>query len=189
MGGNIRSSHRDGFSKHLFFFSRSNLCYNFPEEFICSSDGHVFFPEGSIYSMFFEQTKIFQEDLPKRHVFQGGSLFLLFYRTDTNSSRNPYLVLEYIRIFQERLYFLVEQIFIVMEALSSFEHIIFSRRLCCMLRADRNFPGRYLPPPLSYYLFVYFQGIAPISSNIKHGIFYIFPFCLSKKYQLSRRRG
>ena len=59
--------------------------------------------------MFFEQTQIFQEGLSKRHVFSRR--FYLFIeqtflsnRTDTNFPRNPYLVLEHIRIFQEPLF-------------------------------------------------------------------------------------
>ena len=46
--------------------------------------------------MFFEQTRIFQE----------GSICSsnVLYRTDTNFPRNPYLILEHIRIFQEPLF-------------------------------------------------------------------------------------
>ena len=59
--------------------------------------------------MFFEQTRIFQESLSKRHVFSRRFyLFveqtLLSHRTDTNFPRNPYLVLEHIHIFQEPLF-------------------------------------------------------------------------------------
>ena len=114
-----RSSHRDSFRKDLFFFSRSNLFIifqegpfvpqtdmNFPGGSICSSNRHEF--SRRVY-MFFEQTQIFQEGLSKRHVFSRRFyLFveqtLLSHRTDTNFPRNPYLVLEHIRIFQEPLF-------------------------------------------------------------------------------------
>ena len=116
---NIRSSHRDSFRKYLFFFSRSHLFkifqegpfvprtdMNFPEGSICSSNRHEF--SRRVY-MFFEQTRIFQEGLSKRHVFSRRFyLFveqtLLSHQTDTNFHRNPYLVLEHIRIFQEPLF-------------------------------------------------------------------------------------
>ena len=81
----------------------------FPGSSICSSNRHVFFQE--VLSV--RQTDIF---------FPGGSIFSLnghdfsrrvylfveqtFYlhRTDINLSRNPYSVLEHIRIFQEPLF-------------------------------------------------------------------------------------
>ena len=117
----VRSSHRDSFRKYLFFFSRSNLFIifqegtlvprtdmNFPGGSICSSNRHEF--SRRVYNMFFEQTGIFQEGLLKKHVFlRRFYLFveqtLLSHRTDINFPRNPYLVLEHIRIFQEPLFF------------------------------------------------------------------------------------
>ena len=144
--GRFRSSHRDSFRKYLFFFSRSNLFIifqegpfvsrtdmNFPGESICSSNRHEF--SRRVY-MFFEQTRIFQEGYSKRHVFSRRFyLFveqtLLSHRTDTNFPRNPYLVLEHIRIFQEPLYFVIEQILIFQEALSNPRtHTIFQESLC-----------------------------------------------------------
>ena len=115
----MRSSHRDSFRKYLFFFSRSNLFIifqegpfvprtdmNFPGGSICSSNRHEF--SRRVY-MFFEQTRIFQEGLSKRYVFSRRfylfvEQILLSHRTDINFPRNPYLVLEHIRIFQEPLF-------------------------------------------------------------------------------------
>ena len=54
--------------------------------------------------MFFEQTRIFQEGYSKRRFYLFVEQTLLSYRTDTNFPRNPYLVLEHIRIFQEPLF-------------------------------------------------------------------------------------
>ena len=81
----LRSSHRDSFRKYLFFFSRSNLFIifqvgpfvprtdmNFPEGSICLSNRHEF--SRRVY-MFFEQTPIFQEGFPKRHVFSSQLVF------------------------------------------------------------------------------------------------------------------
>ena len=81
-----RSSHRDGFSKYLFFFSRSNLLTifqeslsvrridtNFPGGFICSSNRHFFFQEG------------------------------LFSHRTYSFSRKPYLVLKHILFFRRPL--------------------------------------------------------------------------------------
>ena len=108
------------FSKISVLFSRSNLFIifqevpfvprtdmNFPGGSICSSNRHEF--SRSVY-MFFEQTRIFQEGLSKRHVFSRRfylfvEQILLSHRTDTNFPRNPYLILEHIRIFQEPLFF------------------------------------------------------------------------------------
>ena len=94
----FRSSHRDGFLKFLFFFSRSNPFTIFPGGSICSSNRHVL--SRRVY-MFIEQTRIFQECLSKRHVFSKTVyLFveqtLLSHRTDTNFPRNHYFVLEHI---------------------------------------------------------------------------------------------
>ena len=113
-----RSSHRDGFRKYLFFFSRSNLFIIFQEgPFVPRTDMN--FPGGSIYSsnrqefsrriyMFFEQTRIFQEGLSGLFFLRRFYLFveqtLLSHRTDTNFPRNPYLFLEHIQIFQEPLF-------------------------------------------------------------------------------------
>ena len=94
------------FSKISVLFFQEQPFYNFPGESICSSNRHEF--SRRVY-MFFEQTRIFQEGLSKRHVFlRRFYLFveqtLLSHRTDTNFSRNPYLVLEHIQIFQEPLF-------------------------------------------------------------------------------------
>ena len=70
------------FQKYMFFFSRSNLFYNFPGGSICLSNRHVF---SKMVYLFVEQV-------------------LLSHRTDTYFSRNPYFVLEHIRIFQEPLF-------------------------------------------------------------------------------------
>ena len=81
---------------------------NFPGGSICSLNRHEF--SRTVYIMFFEQTQIFQEGLSKRHVFSRRvhlfveQTLLLSHRTDTNFPRNPYLVLEHIRIFQEPLF-------------------------------------------------------------------------------------
>ena len=96
----FRSSHRDSFRKYLFFF------YNFPGGSISSSNIYEF--SRRVY-MFFEQTRIFQEVLSKRHIFSRRFYVfveqtLLSHRTDTNFPRNSYLHLEHIRIFQEPLF-------------------------------------------------------------------------------------
>ena len=93
-----------------------------------------FFPGGSII-MFFEQTQIFQESLSNKHVFlRRVYLFvkqiLLSHRTDTNFPRNPYLVLEHIRIFQELLF--------------SHRTVIHFPGDPFMPQTDRHFPGSYL---------------------------------------------
>ena len=74
--------------------------------------------------MFFEQTQIFQEGLSKRHVFSRRFyLFveqtLLSHRTDTHFPGSPYLVLSNTYEISRSLYFLIEQILIFQEALSS----------------------------------------------------------------------
>ena len=159
-----RSSHRDSFRKYLFFFSRSNLFIifqegpfvrrtdmNFPEGSICSSNRHEF--SRRVY-LFFEQTRIFQEGYSKWHVFSRRFyLFveqtLLSHRTDTNFPRNPYLVLDTYS-FSRSLYFIIEQILIFQEALSSLRtHTYFQETP--MPRTHRHFPGRY---PLSNRYFV-----------------------------------
>ena len=119
---------------------------------ICSSNRHVF--SRKVYYvlprkayMFFEQTRIFQEGLSNRHVFQGGSICSL---------NRPYYLIEQIMIFPERssniyeffrsFYFLIEHIQIFQEPLFSYqtdihfpgspnlviEHILFSRRPLCL---------------------------------------------------------
>ena len=138
---------------------------NFPGESICSSNRHEF--SRRVY-MFFEQTRIFQEGLSKRHVFSRRFyLFveqtLLSHRTDTNFPRNPYLVLSNTYEISRSLYFLIEQILIFQEALSSprtptiFQETLSSPRTHTifqeipMPRTHRHFPGRY---PLSNRYFV-----------------------------------
>ena len=91
-GGSICSSNRNEFSRRVHL--------------ICSSNRHEF--SRRVY-MYFEQTRIFQEGLSTRHVFSRRFyLFveqtLLSHRTDTNFPRNPYLVLEHIRILQEPVF-------------------------------------------------------------------------------------
>ena len=101
----VRSSHRTVFQNICFFFPGatflqfSRRVYLFVEQTCFSSR----------ISMFFEQTRNFQEGLSNRRVFSRRAyLFveqtLLSHRTDTNFPRNPYLVLEHIRIFQEPLF-------------------------------------------------------------------------------------
>ena len=131
------------FQKYLFFFSRSNLFIifqegsfvprtdmNFPGGSICSSNRHEF--SRRVY-MFFEQTQIFQEGLSKRHVF--SRMFYLFIeqtflsnRTDTNFPRNPYLVLEHIRIFQGASFLSSNRYSFSRKPYLVLEHIRFSRR-------------------------------------------------------------
>ena len=137
---------------------------NFPGGSICSSNRHEF--SRKVY-MFFEQTRIFQEVYLKRHVFSRRFyLFveqtLLSHRTDTNFPRNPYLVLEHIRIFHEPIFsHRTDTHFpgshtsprtpmIFQETLSSPQtHTIFQETP--MPRTHRQFPGRY---PLSNRYFV-----------------------------------
>ena len=120
---------------------------NFPGGSICSSNRHEF--SRRVY-MFFEQTRIFQEGLSKRHVFlRRFYLFvkqtLLSHRTDTNFSRNPYLVLEHIQIFpgasifssnrysfSRKLYLVLEHIRLSRRSYLALEHIRFSRRPLCL---------------------------------------------------------
>ena len=101
-----RSSYRDSFPKYLFFFSRSNLFIIFQEgPFVPRTDMN--FPGGSICSL--NRHEFFRRAYRKNMFFQGGSIcssnrpfclieqILIF-------PRNPYLVLEHIRIFQEPLF-------------------------------------------------------------------------------------
>ena len=160
----FRSSHRDSFRKYLFFFSRSNLFIifqegpfvprtdmNFPGGSICSSNRHGFSRRA------FEKTCFFKEVLSVRRTD------LISHRTDTNFPRNPYLVLEHTYEFSRSLYFLIEQILIFQEALSSPRiHTIFQETLSSprthtifqetpMPRTDTHFPGRY-PPSNRYFI-------------------------------------
>ena len=109
-GGSICSSNRHKFSRRVY---------------ICSSNRHEF------------SWRAYRKDM----FFQGGSICLsnrpyLSHRTDTNFPRNPYLVLEHIRIFQEPLF-------------CYRTHTIFQETP--MPRTHRHFPGRY---PLSNRYFV-----------------------------------
>ena len=101
-----RSSHRDSFRKYLFFFSRSNLLkffqecpfaprtdMNFPGGSICSSNRHEFSRRAYQKDMFFQGGSICSSNRPYYLIEQ----ILIF-------PRNPYLVLEHIRIFQEPLF-------------------------------------------------------------------------------------
>ena len=107
------------FSKISVLFFQEQPFYNLSGS-ICSSNRHKF--SRRVYIMFFEQTRIFQEGLSKRHVF---SWRLSVRRTD-------YYLIEQILIFPETLiytsntykfsrslYFLIEQILIFQEALSN----------------------------------------------------------------------
>ena len=115
----------------IFLFFQEQPFYNFPGGSICSSNRHEF---SSRVSMFFEQTRIFQEGLSKRHVLSRRFYLIVIFpktlvfnpRKHTNfprasifsSNRNsfsmkPYLVLEHIR-FSRRLLCL-EQIRIFQE--------------------------------------------------------------------------
>ena len=81
------------FFKISVLFFQEQPFYNFPGGSICFSNRHEFFKRVYRTNMF----------------FQGGShLFVeqtfLSHRTNTNFPRNPYLVLEDIRIFQEPLF-------------------------------------------------------------------------------------
>ena len=101
-----RSSHQDSFRKYLFFFSRSNLfmifqeCLfvprtdmNFQGGSICSWNRHEFSRRAYRKDMFFS-----------RRFYLFVEQTLVSHRTDINFPRNPYLVLEHRRIFQEPLF-------------------------------------------------------------------------------------
>ena len=105
IGRKVRSSHREGFRKYLFFFSRSNLFIifqegpfvprtdmNFPGGSICSSNRHEFSRRA------YRKTCFFKEVLSVRRTDY------IISSNDTNFPRNPYLVPEHIRIFQEPLF-------------------------------------------------------------------------------------
>ena len=116
--------------KISFLFRQEQPFYNFPG---CSSYIHFF--SSRVY-MFFEQTRIFQEGLSNRHVFQGRSIC---------SSNIPYYLIEHFPNntyeFFRNLYFLIEQVFIFQEALSRLRsHTIFQDT--SMPQTDRCFPGR-----------------------------------------------
>ena len=74
---------------------------------------------------------------------------LLSHRTDTNFSRNPYLVFEHIQIFQEALYSPRAPTIFQKTLSSPRTHTIFQETP--MPRTHRHFPGRY---PLSNRYFV-----------------------------------
>ena len=85
----VRISHRDGFSKDLFFFSRRNLFTTFQQGLfaICTSSNNVFFPGGFNY--------LFAEPEQNRPYYLIEKI-LIFPET--------HLVLEHIQIFQEPLF-------------------------------------------------------------------------------------
>ena len=137
---------------------------NFPGGSICSSNRHEFSRRA-----YRKDESFFKEVLSVRRTD------LLSHRTDTNFPRNPYLVLEHIRIFQEPL-FCHRTVLIFQEALSSpptptifqetlssprtptiFQETLSSPRTHTifqetpMPRTHRHFPGRY---PLSNRYFV-----------------------------------
>ena len=130
------------FKKSVLFFQEQPF-YNFPEGFICSLNRHVFF----------EQTQIFQESLSNRHLFSRRVyLFvkqtLLSHRTDTNFTRNPYLVLKHFTNFPIAFFIFSSNRYSFFKKLYLFlEHIIFQETL--MPQTDRHFPGRY--PSLNRY--------------------------------------
>ena len=106
-----RSSHRDDFSNYLFFFSGATFfqfskrvyllveqIYFFPGGSICSSNRHVFSRRVYITCSTNRHIHIFQEGLSKKPYY-------LIEQKYTNFSRNPFLVLEHIQIFQEPLIF------------------------------------------------------------------------------------
>ena len=112
------------FSKIVFFFSiPEQPFYNFPE----SRD--MFFPCRRVY-LFFKTETNFPGGFIEKHVFSRRfypfvEQTLLSHRAEYSFSRKSYLVLEHI-LFSKSLYFLIEQIFIFQEVLSSPRtHIIF----------------------------------------------------------------
>ena len=110
------------FSRRVHLFLEQT--WIFQEGLLCSSNRHEFFRRAYRKDMFF------QGEPPWKNVGLFVEQTLLSHRTDTNFPRNPYLVLEHIRIFQEPL-FLIEQILIFQEALSSPRtHTIFQETPC-----------------------------------------------------------
>ena len=102
----IRSSHWDGFTKYVIIFQEQPFD-NFPGGSICLSNRH------------------FQEGLSVRLTD------LLSNRTDTNFPRNPYQVLEHIRVFQEPLFSHRTDIHFPGSPVV-LKHILFSRRPLCL---------------------------------------------------------
>ena len=109
------------FSKISVLFSRSNLFIifqecpfvpqtdmNFSGGSICSSNRHEFSRRAYRKDMFFS-----------RRFYLFVKQNLVSHLTDINFPRNPYLVLELTYEFSRSLYFLIEQILIFQEALSS----------------------------------------------------------------------
>ena len=124
------------FSKISVLFFQEQPFYNFPGVSICSSNRHEF--SRTVYNMFFEHTRIFQEGLSKRHVFSRRlylfveQTILLSHRTDTNFPINPYLVLEHIRIFQGASIFSSNRYSFSRKPYLVLEHIRFFRRPLCV---------------------------------------------------------
>ena len=113
------------FFKISVLFFQELPFYNFPGGSICSSNRHVFFPGGSLCSSNrheFSRRAYRTDVLSSRRVYLFVEQTLLSHRADTNFPKNPYLVLEHVRIF------LTEQISIFQEPL--FSH-----------RTDIHFPG------------------------------------------------
>ena len=125
-GGSICSSNRHEFSRRV----------------LCSSNRHEFSRRAYRKEMFFS-----------RRFYLFIEQTLLSHQTDTNFPRNPYLVLEHIRIFQEPLFFHRTDIrfpgsprthTIFQKTLSNLQtHTIFQETP--MPRTDTHFPGRYAP--------------------------------------------
>ena len=151
------------------------------------------FPRGSIFTLnrhefsrkvyMFFGTQIFQEVYSKRHVFSRRFyLFveqtLLSHRTDTNFPQKPLFCPGTHYEFSRSIYFLIEQILIFQEAISSprtptifqetlivLEHIQFSRRPLCLehigifqegtpSRTDISLIGLWLLSEKAFYLLV-----------------------------------
>ena len=135
------------FSKISVLFFQEQPFFNFPGEYICSSNRHEF--SGRV-NLFVEQTQIFQEGYSKRHVFSRRFyLFveqtLLSHRTDTNFPRNPYFSprthtnFPGASIFSSNRYSFSRKPYLVLEHLRFsrrpylvLEHIQFSRRPLCL---------------------------------------------------------
>ena len=96
---------------------------NFPGGSICSLNRHKFSRRAYRKDMFFKE---------------GGSVFveqtLISHQTDTDISRNPYLVLEHIQIFQEPLFSNQTDVYsFSKKPYLVLEHLRFSRRIYLVL--------------------------------------------------------
>ena len=120
------------------FFSRSNLLTIFQDGLSIRRTDIFFFPGGSKCSSnrheFFR--RVYRADIRRVYLFFEQTI--LCHRTDTNFPRNLYLDTYE---FSRTLYFLIEQIFIFQEAISSPRTHYFLETP--MPRTNRHFPGRY----------------------------------------------